>query len=37
MNGWTNWETWHIVAWIDNDESLNRIMHIQKNSIQIKI
>jgi hypothetical protein len=26
MNGWTNWETWNIVTWIDNDESLNRIM-----------
>ena len=26
MNGWTNWETWNIAAWIDNDEMLNRIM-----------
>ena len=26
MNGWTNWETWNVATWIDNDESLNRIM-----------
>ena len=26
MNGWTNWETWNVAAWIDNDEMLNRIM-----------
>ncbi len=26
MNGWTNWETWNVAAWIDNDETLNRIM-----------
>ena len=25
-NGWTNWETWNIASWIDNDEMLNRIM-----------
>ena len=25
-NGWTNWETWNIATWIDNDEMLNRIM-----------
>ena len=26
MNGWTNWETWNVAVWIDNDEMLNRIM-----------
>ena len=26
MNGWTNWETWNIATWIDNDEMLNRMM-----------
>ena len=25
-NGWTNWETWNIASWIDNDVMLNRIM-----------
>ena len=25
-NGWTNWETWNVAVWIDNDEMLNRIM-----------
>ncbi len=25
-NGWTNWETWNVATWIDNDEMLNRIM-----------
>ena len=27
-NGWTNWETWNIASWIDNDEMLNRIMKL---------
>lgn len=21
-NGWTNWETWNVVLWVDNDEGL---------------
>jgi len=25
-NGWTNWETWNVATWIDNDEMFNRIM-----------
>ena len=25
MNGYTNWETWHVASWIDNDELLYSI------------
>ena len=25
-NGWTNYETWAVVAWIDNDESQSAIL-----------
>ena len=25
-NGWTNWETWNVAVWIENDEMFNRIM-----------
>jgi len=21
-NGWTNWETWNVLIWLDNDEDL---------------
>jgi hypothetical protein len=23
-NGWTNWETWNVALWVDNDEGLYR-------------
>jgi len=23
-NGWTNWETWNVALWIDNDEPMYR-------------
>ena len=23
-NGWTNWETWQVLLWADNEESLYR-------------
>lgn len=23
-NGWTNWETWNVALWIDNEEPLYR-------------
>ena len=25
-NGWTNWETWNVATWIDNDEMFHRMM-----------
>ena len=24
-NGWTNWETWNVLIWLDNDENLYKI------------
>ena len=24
MNGWTNWATWNVALWIDNEESTYR-------------
>lgn len=23
-NGWTNWETWQVLLWADNEQSLHR-------------
>ena len=25
-NGWTNWQTWNVATWIDNDEMFHRMM-----------
>ena len=24
-NGWTNWETWNVLLWLDNEENLYKI------------
>jgi hypothetical protein len=30
-NGWTNYETWNVVLWIENDESIQE--YIQENDV----
>ena len=30
-NGWTNYETWNVVLWIENDESIQE--YIQQNDV----
>ena len=30
-NGWTNWATWNIVEWIDNDQHSKRLARYQNS------
>lgn len=36
-NGWTNWETWHVALWADNDRALcNRACALGKRCADIR-
>ena len=35
-NGWTNWETWNFKLWIDNDQDLYNLVHINVKTLDNK-